>query len=131
MRVITFKERFAEPVRSGAKRQTIRKSAGCEVGDILSLRRWTGRPRRSRQELLRTEPCESVCAITVTDDGVSVEGAAVSAQAMAKADGFADFAEMREFFRKTHGLPFSGYLIRWQSAACDAGRGASKKKAEG
>ena len=54
MRVITFKERFAEPVRSGAKRQTIRKSAGCEVGDILSLRRWTGRPRHSKQELLYT-----------------------------------------------------------------------------
>ena len=28
-------------------------------------------------------------------------------------DGFDSFAEMLEWFEKTHGLPFEGQLIQW------------------
>jgi hypothetical protein len=33
----------------------------------------------------------------------------------AMADGFTGWEQMREWFRDTHGLPFSGVLIRWQN----------------
>ena len=32
----------------------------------------------------------------------------------AQADGFRDAAEMCEWFDAVHGLPFSGWLIRWK-----------------
>ncbi len=31
----------------------------------------------------------------------------------AHSDGFRDYAEMRDWFEQTHGLPFEGLLIRW------------------
>jgi hypothetical protein len=49
-----FQDRFADKVRDGRKLHTIRKTARCKVGDTLSLRRWSGTPYRSKQELLRT-----------------------------------------------------------------------------
>ncbi len=33
---------------------------------------------------------------------------------IARADGFSDMVEMAEWFKKTHGLPFYGLLIRWR-----------------
>ncbi len=113
MRIVMFKERFAEPVRSGSKRQTIRKRAGCAVGDILSLRRWTGRPRHSKQELLREAPCRSVKTIEISMADVRVQGVRVHEESMAQADGFIDCKEMREWFGRVHGLPFRGFLIEW------------------
>lgn len=115
MRVITFKERFVPLVRNGDKRQTIRKSAGCRVGDLLSLRHWIGKPRRrnSKQEMLRQVTCTGVRPVVIGEDGVTVGGEPVPEEAMARSDGFADYAEMKAWFGKTHGLPFSGFLIQW------------------
>ena len=46
-----FKPRFAELIRSGAKRQTIRPTPKVlpEAGDIIDCRQWSGLPYRSKQ----------------------------------------------------------------------------------
>lgn len=54
MRVLMFKEQFAEAVKSGTKLQTIRppRKRPINVNDVLSLRKWTGRPYASKQQCL-------------------------------------------------------------------------------
>ena len=113
MRVLMFQERFVDAVRAGRKLNTIRKTARCKPGEMLHLRRWTGKPYRSKQETIRNETCLSVSPVRVSNAGVSVGGRWVDAEQIAKADGFVDFGEMVLWFGITHGLPFNGFLIRW------------------
>jgi len=114
MRVILFKDRFAELVRTGEKRQTIREQARCKWGDKLSLRRWTGKPYRSKQEVLLETMCADVLDIIITETGIINHlGGQADHEAIAKRDGFRDWAEMREWFRNVHGLPFNGNVILW------------------
>jgi hypothetical protein len=55
VRFLMFAPRFHAPVRSGAKSQTIREERERDPvapGEELSLRRWVGKPYRSRHEEL-------------------------------------------------------------------------------
>lgn len=106
MRVILFQDRFAELVRAGTKRQTIREKARCKPGSQLSLRRWTGKPYRSKQEHLREAMCLCV-------QGVFIDESTIPDDDFAKADGFKNWAELLGWFRETHGLPFKGEVVRW------------------
>ena len=126
MRVIMFQDKFAPKVRDGSKCQTIRKAARCKAGDTLSLRRWTGKPYRSKQEIFCEVVCESVelvlilCLLGEVMAAVGfkvIRGA--DADAFARADGFADFGEMVKWFENTHGLPFNGWLIKWSNPTVD------------
>jgi hypothetical protein len=117
MRVIMFQERFAEKVRGGEKLQTIRCSARCKAGDILSLRRWTGKPYRSKQEILRVAICTVVSPVEINQWGLDDKDEGVfihCPETIAKRDGFSGWTEMREWFEATHGLPFNGYVIAWR-----------------
>ena len=119
-----FKDRFAGKVRDGTKQQTIRLSARCKAGDVLSLRRWTGKPYRSKQELIRTSICAAVRQVVMAiEPGFGfmlwVEGTPLlldEIEAIAVADGFASAEDMIEWFMDEHGLPFSGWLIQWNAA---------------
>lgn len=119
--VITFQPRFAPLVESGTKAQTIRKERKrpIKVGDMLSLREWTGKPYASVQRRLRPEtPCIGVYPITITDHGVDCQCymdvlTCDYSTAVARADGFDSFFFMWRWFYDTHGLPFTGILIRW------------------
>lgn len=113
MRVILFQDRFAAAVRSGAKKQTIRKTCdGIRPGTVLSLRRWTGKPYRSKQEVLREAVCKTIQEVVISTHCVIALG--WHEDEFARADGFASWPEMRDWFDKVHGLPFDGYLIRWE-----------------
>lgn len=111
MRVILFQDRFAKLVLAGTKRQTIRKAARCKPGDELSLRRWTGKPYRSNQEIIRVETCKSVEPVIIRE-GMSVEEL-IALDRVATADGFGDALAMLAWFEKTHGLPFEGEIVKW------------------
>lgn len=123
MTVILFSPRFAPLVENGAKLQTIRKERKrpIKVGDMLSLRTWEGVPRRSKQRILREPtPCIGIDAISIDEEGVAVEEPEfmlylmnTGLNAFAQADGFCDWYDMRDWFHDTHGLPFTGVLIRW------------------
>ncbi|MGR9108748.1 MAG: hypothetical protein ACU843_17665 [Gammaproteobacteria bacterium] len=71
----------------------------------MSLRAWTGKPYRSKQRELRKAQCIEVRPLVIDQD--------FSDDRMARADGFIDAADMKEWFEETHGLPFTGTLIRW------------------
>jgi hypothetical protein len=133
MRVILFQPRFAELVRSGAKTQTIRKTARCAEWDKLSLRRWTGKPYRSKQEVIFDTVCVQVrrvallnvvgCGFTICLDGYGLPQD--RAEQFARSDGFACAEDMADWFTDTHGLPFEGDLIQWSNAegqGCRASR---------
>lgn len=120
MRVYTFKDRFASLVKAGNKRQTIRPTAKCKPGDLLSLRRWSGRPYRSKQEILLDGViCTGVYRVSIYPNNVGIEWNSepapnyLSLDAFAQADGFADYNSMLAFFSAQYRLPFNGALITW------------------
>jgi hypothetical protein len=120
MTVLTFQPRFAPLVIAGTKSQTVRgvRKRPIKVGDRLSLRRWTGRPYASKQEMLREAVCVETAAVNIGRaflelmvNDVELDDAA--ANDFARRDGFADYSEMLDWFENVHGLPFAGVLIRW------------------
>ena len=119
-RVILFKDCFADMVRDGRKRQTIRRSARCQIGDALSLRRWTGAPYRSKQEVLLEAVCAGLWSVQIDAGGALVDNQVVLGSELARADGFLSYAEMLLWFDATHGLPFRGWIIGWWDAEVKA-----------
>ena len=121
MRVLLFQPRFADLVRRGFKTQTIRTHARCKPGDAVSLRTWIGKARQkgSYQKVLLESVCTEVSPVSVsrggigTIDMVMLDGSP-NAETFAQADGFANFADMRDWFKSTHDLPFHGELIKWR-----------------
>jgi len=124
MTVIMFQGRFAPLVVAGTKTQTIRqpRKRPVKVGDRLSLRQWSGAAYRSPQVVLRETVCIGVGRIIIRDSGitrVNIFGSWEHVRynfidTFAIADGFSDWEDMANWFRKAHGLPFEGVLIRWQ-----------------
>jgi|GEM_PF-895496 len=121
MRVILFQDRFAGKVRDGSKCQTIRKTARCKPGDVLSLRRWTGKPYRSKQEVLREAVCTGVLPVEIRGElgieWIRVNRVYVDGARFSRADGFACSTELLDWFSLTHGLPFEGEVIMWSNGA--------------
>lgn len=124
----TISPQFIPDMLAGVKTTTIRPEPKRDrdwprPGDTIQFRRWTGRPYHSKQaEVARVRVVLSF-GVTVTESGPLAP--ALSAghpilvpfgdpDAIAKRDGFASWAEMREWFRTTHGLPFSGIMIEWE-----------------
>lgn len=126
--IIAFKSQFADKVRDGTKRQTIRpvrKDGRMRVGVQVSLRTWTGPAYRSKTIILRE--CEVIKSVTpVRVEGLVypsrrpgrlyVEGKELMDDALnefAIADGFKDAAHMFSWFSVLYTLPFDGHLIKW------------------
>ncbi len=124
--VMLFMPRFARKVEALQKPHTIRprRKRPVRVGDLLDLREWLGKPYRSKQRKLIERPCIKVTPIRIS---IARELAFIRlgapggqtwlhdepGQALARADGFEDVAEMVDWFKQTHGLPFAGVLIEW------------------
>lgn len=117
MIVKMFKPQFAALVEAGTKCQTVRPwpKRTPKVGDQISLRTWTGLSYRSKQRVLREATIEAVDLVAISETGVKIEGKPEAEDAFARADGFKDFAEMRDWFSAQHGLPFVGILIQWSN----------------
>jgi hypothetical protein len=117
--VIMFSARFAEAVARGEKRQTIRptRKRAIAAGDELDLRAWSGLPYRSKQNHLSgIRVCVRVSRVFLSPDLVMIDDVGIATHnmnAFARDDGFSGWAEMRDWFDNTHGLPFTGVLIRW------------------
>lgn len=115
MPALNFKREFADLVRSGAKRQTIRiaRKTPIKPGDQLHL--FTGMRTKSC-ERLRTVACIGVDDLTIGPDLV-VGGrllVAAARERFANADGFESWADMSRWFEETYGLPFHGVVIYWE-----------------
>ncbi len=101
---------FAARIKACTKRHTIRRSAGNRVsGDVVSLREWEGKPHRSKQRefaqsKIRLEP------ITIHLDNPEV------LRMTAKADGFDDPSDFREWFTgQGHGASLSAVCIWFET----------------
>src|SRR4051812_24376838 len=101
MIVLMFQPRFAPLVESGKKRQTIRptRKRPIKTGDRLSLRTWTGKPYRSKQQYLLTSVVTRTQRIEIWTEGgiIAIDGQRLDFDRMlnmAQADGFNDHWEM-------------------------------------
>ena len=123
--VKVFKPRFADLIRSGVKRQTIRPMPKIlpKVGDIIDCRQWSGLPYRSKQIRLGEYEVVEVGTVflSVRAFVIHLNGRAFSsykdtymARDFAQADGFDTFGDMIDWFVENHGLPFHGILIKWR-----------------
>lgn len=113
-----FKPQFADLVERDIKFQTVRPKPKRmpEPGDSLSLREWTGRPYHSKQRVLKETAVLAVSEIMIYGDSIQINDTRLSSEQredFARADGFDDFGEMADWFRKTHDLPFEGIVIYW------------------
>jgi len=115
-----FQKQFASRVASGQKRQTIRatgKRRHARSSDALQL--YMGMRTKACRKLVSPDPlCREVLPITMCECNgivfIHIDGKLIDdAEALAVADGFRTLGEFLQFFRKTHGLPFQGVLIRW------------------
>lgn len=109
-----FQSRFADDVERGVKRQTIRahgKRRHVRPGESLQL--YTGMRTKSCRKLMDAT-CLKVLNVTIDKYGPKIEGwGRPHRQHFARRDGFEDWSEMFEFFKKTNGVPFEGVLITW------------------
>ncbi len=122
---LNFQSRFADDVEAGRKRQSIRAKCRFKVGDTAHL--FTG---------MRTKQCRRLGKGIVTDvlpvtisrvetaryskPVVTVDGrelALSAAHMLAMDDGFTRLGEMEQWFAQQHGLPFAGWLIKWDPVA--------------
>lgn len=121
-----FKPEFAELVRLGKKRQTIRPTPKRmpQRGDVVSLRCWADKPYRSKHVILGQGRITWVSMVDITENGIVVNSYSEPCDDIARADGFENFFEMREWFDREHGLPFKGIMITWELMGDDErGRG--------
>lgn len=117
-----FKKRFIDPIESGAKTQTIRapRKRHARVGEQLQL--YTAM-RTKHCRLLARSKCVDVSTVRLDFEADRIEnldtGMAWTTRddlnAFAVRDGFADFEDMRAFWKAEHpDTPqFEGVLIRW------------------
>ena len=116
----SFRQIFRSPILAGTKRQTIRSDRKRHARPGEEVQLYTG--MRTRQcAIIGRAVCESVRPVWIgvdddwIDDGLAIRVETVDLDRFAQADGFADWSEMRAFWRAEHpGVPvFSGVLIRW------------------
>lgn len=101
------------------KRQTIRairKAGNPKVGDVLFL--YTGARTKACRKLGKVV-CTAREDIHINEEGIAfgqrllIEDNRDARDRFARADGFSSWEQMRDWFAATHGLPFTGQLIKW------------------
>lgn len=122
MALLGFKKRFADKIRNGSKRQTIRALRKYPIRNGETLYLYTGL-RTKYTEKLREVICKGVHSITIVFNSafnkILVDGVEMNSldalNDFAKRDGFRDWFDMREFWRENHPgkYYFKGILIKW------------------
>lgn len=119
MPAINFKHQFAPAVELGRKRQTIRADRKdnrppCKLGDTLSL--YTALRTKAARRLGKGT-CTFLGRIQITETGITVGDRPLTAEdqtRLAIDDGFASTEDLVAWFQATHGLPFTGWIIKWE-----------------
>lgn len=113
-----FRPRFAPKVEQLEKRQTIRgpRTRHARPGEPVQL--YVDQRTRDCRKLVSPDPiCVSVEPVTIGPSYVEVFWSRLPEDQLdqfAVADGFANAADMFDWFSKTHSLPFTGVLIKWK-----------------
>jgi hypothetical protein len=115
MPAINFKKEFAEKVKDGSKRQTIRpvRKNPIKKGDTLYL--YTGMRTKNCRKL-KDVICKDVQKIKIHEVAIEIEDEQILPpfrNMIATNDGFECLADLVYFFRNQYGLPFEGVIIYW------------------
>jgi len=118
MGLYNFQERFVPFILDGRKTHTIRaaRTNPDKPGNTLHL--YTGLRHKGARLLMRV-PCVKVEEIEICGLAIAIDGIELSRserEALARRDGFQDFAEMMQFWEGR--LPFSGHVIHWKAERC-------------
>ncbi|MDJ0685363.1 MAG: ASCH domain-containing protein [Alphaproteobacteria bacterium] len=121
-----YKQRFVRPIAQGVKRQTIRPERKdgrppCKPGDRLA--HWEGwRTRAARR--IATGRCTLCAPITIDRPDQHGDGPCVTIrdrvlspheiEKLACDDAFRSTEDFVAFFEDMHGLPFAGWIIKWE-----------------
>jgi len=117
MVAFNFMPQFAELVASGVKTQTLRRNQKAKVGKRLQL--YTGQRTKNCRKLITPDPVVVLvdyCAIRkhYITFGNSDNHPRCQDE-FARADGFADYAEMYDWFcNRYKASEFVGYVTKWQ-----------------
>ena len=118
MAMINFQEQFVEAIKSGKKRQTIRKGRKYPIRAGETLYLYTGL-RTKKAQKLRVVTCIRTHKVTIPIHRMSITIAGrdltyiQNLNDFAKSDGFEDWSHMTQWFKERYGLPFIGTLIMW------------------
>lgn len=131
MIVKLFKPEFEQAIVSGRKTSTIRpipRGRPPLVGQVISLRLWTGKPYRSKQREIKRAIVTAVGWVFIGFNAVQVGEYDFGDRRvlrptwlrekqehdLAVKDGFKSVDDLRNWFERVHGLPFQGIRIVWQ-----------------
>lgn len=111
---------FVDKVVRGTKRMTIRpaRKVPHQIGDVLDLRCWEGRPYWSGQIHLGLARVIAYYPITIRAEGFAMDGVFTprpkDLQRLAKTDGFTSWAALLNWFGPLYSLPFDGFVTEWK-----------------
>lgn len=124
---LPFQSRFVEPILSGAKVQTIRRTPKRPVqpGDMLRAFYWTGKPYRSMQGHIGRYEITDILRVQIYENHADTRGMKefenpaqydtdMELQNFANVDGLSSYAELCQFLERYGPLPFVGCLIKWK-----------------
>ncbi len=120
MPAFSFKDRYVDAVVSGVKTTTIRKNHRGDPGDIAYL---FARGRTKNCLRIGEYPLISVERFRITIEDYSpvfwvketkIPIHTTEAAELARRDGFRNQQDLALFFSSEHGLPFSGFIYRWE-----------------
>lgn len=118
---LNYQERFGLLVEARRKPHTIRPigKRGYKVGD--ALHHFIGM-RTAQCRRIGLDYCTQVRRIRITPETVMIDLPEPSIffipplDRFARADGFRNWEEMRDWFSERYGLPFFGQLVQWAPA---------------
>ena len=117
MPALNFRKNFVPLIENGKKRQTIRPcrkdGRNPKPGQVLYL--YTGMRTKGCRKIGEVL-CRSVDPVTIEELHIFIGCKQLDIDEkydLAVADGFNYIDDFRSFFQTHHGLPFSGYLIKW------------------
>lgn len=111
---------FVPQIRRGTKRSTIRpeRKVPHQIGDVLDLRCWEGRPYWSKQKHVAYAEVIAYHPITIHREGFEIDGVFTprpqDLERLAKLDGFRSWSALVAWFSKRYDLPFRGFFTEWR-----------------
>jgi hypothetical protein len=127
--ILMFDKRFAEQIRDGSKRSTIRpkqksvdkngrKRKVITVGDEVDAMQWSGAAYRTPMDHIRRLKITEVIELSINEDLQIRMGTTLleldERWQLSTQEGFASPAEMLSYIKQTYGVPFEGVLLEWK-----------------
>lgn len=117
MPALNFKKEFAEAVRTGQKKQTIRAMRKYPIHKDDKLYLYTGMRTKACEKLGEAVASEVDSIQIWPDEDISINGEVIpkkQARQLTIDDGFGCLGDFYDFFNVACDRPFTGQLIKWE-----------------